>query len=107
LAAAGLGAAFLAAPRFAPPALPLVAAVPVGGARRGFRAPAVPGAALAAAAAVRARVAAGLFDAAFGAPARFSPAVPWPRPPVVAAAVAAAPRRLGAAPALLPPFAGT
>ena len=104
LAAAGLGAAFRAAPRFAPAALPLVVAVPGAGARRACRGAAVLEAVLPAVpAAVRARAAAGL-AAAFGAPERPLPAVPGL--PVLAATVAAAPRRFGATLALLLPFAG-
>ena len=106
LPATRFGTAFRAAPRFAPAAFPPVVAVSVAGVRRGFRGAAVLEAAPPAAPAARARVAARLSDAAFGAPARFLPAVPWPRPAVPAAAVTAAPRRFGATPALLPPFPG-
>jgi hypothetical protein len=101
--AAFLGAAFRAAPRFVPAALPLVVAVPGAGARRAFRGAAVVEAVLPAAAAVRARVAAAGLVAAFGAPARD---LAVPGPPVLAAAVAAAPRRFGATLVLLPPLAG-
>jgi hypothetical protein len=102
--ATGLGAAFRAAPRFAPAALPLVAAGPGAGARRAFRGAAVLEAVPPTAPAVLARVAAGLV-AAFGAPERPMAAVPGL--PVLAAAVGgAAPRRFGATLVLLPPFAG-
>ena len=89
LAATRLGTALRAAPRFAPAAFPLVAAVPVAGRRRAFPDTVVLGAVLA---------------AAFGAPMRPLLMVPWP--PVLVAVVAAAPRRVGSALALLPSFPG-
>jgi hypothetical protein len=104
LAACGLGGAFRAALRLAPAALPLAVAVPGAGARRAVRGAAELEAVLPAAPAVRARVAAAGLAAAFDAPARPLPAVPWP--PVLVAAVAAAPRRFGATLALLLPFSG-
>jgi hypothetical protein len=104
-AAAGLGAAFgAAAPRFAPATLPLMVAPPEAGAPRPFRGAAVLEAIPPAAPAVLARAAAAGFAAAFGAPVRPLAAVPWP--PVLAAAVAGAPRRFGVTLVLLPPFAG-
>jgi hypothetical protein len=100
-AAAGLGAGFGAAvPRFAAAALLLVVAAPRAGAPRPFRGVVVIEAVLPAAPAVRARVAPAGLAAAFGAPARALPAVPCAN--ALAAVVAAAPRRFGAMPALLP-----
>ncbi len=107
LAATGLGAAFRAAPRFAPAALPLVAAGPGAGARRAFRDAAVLEAVRPAAPAVRARGAAAGLAAGFETPARPLSAAPC-LPGLAAVVAAAAPRRFGATPpALLPPFPGT